>query len=70
MSLVKILNANDAEVSNSERIAMGLDLRIVVVSDIAENPSLQNESKTLWRDAHVEHSLIACENNQSKLKIK
>ena len=47
MTIREILNGNDAEVSNREKMDLGLDQRTVVTNDIADNPSVRNEIKTL-----------------------
>ena len=47
---------------------LGLDLRDVVTSDISYNPSLRNETKTLFRETRVECGIIAHNNTQRKVK--
>ena len=70
MQLGEILNENNVEVSNRERIYLGLYLRASIISDVAQNPSLRNETKTLLREICVEYGLKARKCSQSKVKMK
>ena len=56
--------------SNREMMALGLDLRAVVVSDIAGDPYLRNETKSRLREVCVDHGTVARHFNQTKVKIK
>ena len=59
MLLGEILNGDDAEASNQERIALGLDLLSIVMSDITDNSSIRNETKILLCEECVEHGTTA-----------
>ena len=65
-----LLNGDDVEVSNRKRIALGLDLRTVVMNDVVDNYSLMNETKTLLCEEYVEYCVITQKYNQRKVKDK
>ena len=70
MILDKALNGNNTEVSNSESIYLGVDLRAVVMSDVVDNSSLRNETKSILREACAGHSASSHDHNQSEAKEK
>ena len=70
MSLCELLNVDDAEASNRERMSLGLDPHVFVMIDVADNSSLRNENKNILREAHVEHGIIIHKCNQRKDKMK
>ena len=70
MLLDENLNGNDVEASNHKRMALSLDLRVVGMSDVVNNNSLRNETKSLLREVCVECGVILHNYNQSKLKVK
>ena len=41
-----------------------------VMSDITDNPSLKNETKTLLWEAHVENGFTAHKNDERKVELK
>ena len=70
MQLGEILNENNAEVANHERIDLGVHVCASVMNGVADNPYLRNETNTLLREVCIEYVLTARECNQSKVKIK
>ena len=68
MLLGKLLKGDDAEASNHEMMALGPDLRTVVMSDVAANSSLRNELKTLLHEVRVEHGTVVQKHNKRKVK--
>ena len=65
MLLGDTLNRNYAEVSNSERMDLGLDLHTVGMSYVVNNNSLRN-AKYLLREVHVECGTTSRNYNKSK----
>ena len=55
MLLGEMLNVNDVELLKCERMDLGLDLRAVVMSDVINNVTLSNETRSILIKAHVEH---------------
>ena len=47
MSLCELLNGDDVEASNRERITLDLDPHAVAMIDVACNSSLRNETKNI-----------------------
>ena len=45
MLLGETLNANDVKLSESERIALGLEPRAALMSDVVENATLKNKTR-------------------------
>ena len=70
MLLGKILNGNDADESNRERMSLGLDLCSFVVSDVVDNYSLSNDTKSLVWEAYFECGATSHDHNQSKAEEK
>ena len=70
MLLGKTLNGNDVKKLSRERMALGLDMCVVVMSGVVDSSSLRNETKSLLREACAEHSTISHNKNQRKAKEK
>ena len=65
-----MLSINDAEVSNRESVALGLDLRTAVVGGMVSNSLLRSEAKSLLWEVHIEHGAVSNDHNQRKAKVK
>ena len=66
----KLLKGDEAEASNRERMALGIDLCAVAMSDVVDNSSLKNETTYLLREAHIECGATSHDHDQSKTKVK
>ena len=70
MLLGELFKRDGVESLHRERIALGLCLRSAMMSDVVDNSSLRNETKTILREAHVEYGVIAHKHNQRKVKMR
>ena len=70
MLIGETLNENDVELSERERMSLGLDLRAVVTSDTVDNFTLRNETRSILTKSCIEYGIIYHNHNKSKVKVK
>ena len=68
MLLGEMLNVNDVELLKCERMYLGMDLRAVVMSDVINNVTLSNETRSILIKSHVEHGTSS--HNWNKIKVE
>ena len=67
MLLGEASNENDVELSECEIIALGLDLCVVVISNVFDNVMLRNETRSLLIKVNVKYGATSHNYNKSKV---